>query len=108
MEPNIAEFSRSNLTVDNFSDCHRESRQLRIVGNSGCEECLMESVRSEWVMPFSANYCKDPVSRRFVDNLHLTQIIHSTVRGELVEPFHGVEPTLRQAQGERSKVNHIV
>ena len=71
MEPNIAEFSRSNSTIDNFSDCHRKSCQLRIVGDSGCEECLMESVRSEWAMPSAANYCKDPVSRRFVDNLHL-------------------------------------
>ena len=56
--------------LNNFSDCHRQSCRLRIPGAEGSEECLMESVRSHWAKPNEINYCKDPICKKFVDQIN--------------------------------------
>jgi hypothetical protein len=81
MEPNISETQRSELSINNFSDCPRQTCKLRVVDGFGYEECLMESVRKQWPMPSAANYCKDPVSRRFVERLHM-ELLHQHLKNK--------------------------
>ena len=71
MKSNTEESQSLNYSSNNFTDCHRQTCILRIIGDCGNEVCLMESVRAEWSMPSAKNYCKDPISRKFVDHLHL-------------------------------------
>lgn len=52
------------------AECGRPACRLRVVEQSGAEECLMESVRPKWSDPSAENYCKDPASRKFVDLMH--------------------------------------
>jgi len=54
----------------NHPECGRENCLLRQIDHSGIEECLMDSVRSQWSDPSAVSYCEDPSCKKFIDLLH--------------------------------------
>ena len=65
-----------NYTTEHISmptshpECEREHCRLRIVGNNGENQCLMDSVKSRWSNPTAINYCTDPTCHKFVEVIH--------------------------------------
>lgn len=55
------------------SDC--QSCRMRVVGNAGQEDCLMEVIRSQWTAPFgNSSYCEHPSAKQFVNFVNAAQL----------------------------------
>ena len=41
---------------------------MRVIGDAGQEDCLMEAIRSQWAAPFgNSSYCQHPAANQFVN-----------------------------------------
>lgn len=55
------------------SDC--QSCLMRIVTDTGLENCLMEAIRSQWATPFGdSSYCKHPSAQQVVNFVNSNQL----------------------------------
>ena len=70
MVPVTLNNQKNNQTVNEIANCQVGACRLRVVVESGADECLMESVRSSWTNPKAENYCSDQSCRKFVGQFH--------------------------------------
>jgi hypothetical protein len=76
MLPKTLNTQKDNAAKLKVANCPLEICRLRIVMESGAEECLMESVRSMWSDPNAENYCSDPSCRKFVGHFQTKFVSH--------------------------------
>jgi hypothetical protein len=62
---------KDKQAIHEVASCPLKNCRLRIVMESGAEECLMESIRYKWSNPNAENYCSEQSCRKFVGQFQM-------------------------------------